>query len=1216
MAKQKTSRKAFATTAAAVMAATAVTPVASFAASTTSFPDVPAGEYADAINNLVGKGIINGFDDGTFKPNNPVTREQAAKILATALKLDTTGTENYPDVSPDNWSYKYIVAVTKAGIFGGDENGNFKPFDNLTRQQAAKIIVEAFDFTGSSELTFGDKANIQSWAVPYVKTAVANGILKGDDQGNFNPNANIKRGDFALMIQRALNAVAAPQVESVSAINANTISVTFEGIEEPVEIELEEALVHGQTEVTFVYEEVEYTAELTEAYVDPEVEAEEKLAAAITAAEEAIAALPTVEEVAIEDAQAVADAKALVEAVKALDAEAVVEGEEVIAELEAKIEELEAEQAEQEKAAAIKDAIDKINAIGKPATLTLEDEAKVVAARTAVNAAKELGAVDADIVNLDHLNAAETQINTLKEALNEKETAIQEANVALTNLPLEVTLEDKEQVEEARELVNKALELGAEENDFVNLWKLTDAEAKIAELEEEAAEAEAVQAVIDAIDALPEEITLEDAEAVADARAAYDALTEEQQELVTNVDVLEAAEAKIAELEEEAAKELKVESVSAITTTGVEVTVEASEEDREETINVVDPEGNTVEVKPTLIPAGQTKVTFDFAKAYEKLPLGTFKVAGKEFDTAAVAAVEAVKEAANENNVIKLWNALQSPYFEGALEENIDVYEAAINQAVKDNKLNTVADVNKLISDVNNKEASDEAEAAVVKSVIAVVEANGNHLQVYNVLNKNFDRVNAEWVAKYLEEAVILADNTEQSPSTQTLGSLKESTNAFGKAQGVTIEAIQGAIDAANAKQVAAAYDKAFKSLKSTDVTDARALANEYLTSDADAAITAKEFANDSLDILDALIRVNEAKTPNSLKSALTALDNLENSLVEKYSVENDFGPISNDVDLTKVKDELLGDYITEIGNADEIAKNQRSDIQSIIVGVNNSYSKGLVDAVDNANDADTLLKALKDLKLDNVVDANKAQYNTDIDAFKSAADSNDVAKSLTDLQAQVDRSNVAAIAAADSADMLLAALKNAGVSNVVDANKAAYHTAAVNKDGVKYFANVTTKDDAQKVVNAVNAYVVANDATTATELRTALTTFAVALDNLGGVKEAPEFINLSSQVKLEVSEIVLNGKEADFTTAYTLGQAVDAAMEAHDTFLNNVNTSVSISTIKTALDNENVLPEFYALDAAAKVEKAEAVYNKLQELKAQDYNFKTIAEIKAAAGL
>jgi putative cell wall-binding protein len=68
------------------------------------------------------------------------------------------------------------------------------------------------------------------------------------------------------------------KVESVSVIDANTISVTFDN-GETVEVTLEEALVHGQTEVTFLHEEVEYTAELTEAYVDPEVVYEELKAA-------------------------------------------------------------------------------------------------------------------------------------------------------------------------------------------------------------------------------------------------------------------------------------------------------------------------------------------------------------------------------------------------------------------------------------------------------------------------------------------------------------------------------------------------------------------------------------------------------------------------------------------------------------------------------------------------------------------------------------------------------------------------------------------------------------------------------------------------------------------------------------------------------------------------------------------------------------------------
>src|SRR5699024_4552396 len=120
----------------------------------------------------------------------------------------------------------------------------------------------------------------------------------------------------------------------------------------------------------------------------------------------------------------------------------------------------------------------------------------------------------------------------------------------------------------------------------------------------------------------------------------------------------------------------------------------------------------------------------------------------KDFDTAAVAAVNQVKEAARADKVIELWNALQSPYFEGAVEGNIDAYNEAIVNATGDKELKTVADVNKLIDDVNKKEVGNEAEAAVVKSVIDGID--GNALQVYNLLNKNFDRVNSDWIEDYL----------------------------------------------------------------------------------------------------------------------------------------------------------------------------------------------------------------------------------------------------------------------------------------------------------------------------------------------------------------------------------------------------------------------------------------------------------------------------------
>ncbi len=141
------------------------------------------------------------------------------------------------------------------------------------------------------------------------------------------------------------------KVVEVSAIDANTISVTFDN-EETVEIELEEALVHGQTEVTFVYEEVEYTAELTEAWVDEDVVAAElaeaketakaeldeyvdaaeyevnaeALATAIAEGKEAVDAAETTEEVEV----AVAAAKEAIDAIETDEEIAVREAEEAL----------------------------------------------------------------------------------------------------------------------------------------------------------------------------------------------------------------------------------------------------------------------------------------------------------------------------------------------------------------------------------------------------------------------------------------------------------------------------------------------------------------------------------------------------------------------------------------------------------------------------------------------------------------------------------------------------------------------------------------------------------------------------------------------------------------------------------------------------------------------------------------------------------------------
>ncbi len=219
---------------------------------------------------------------------------------------------------------------------------------------------------------------------------------------------------------------------------------------------------------------------------------------------------------------------------------------EVLTAAEAKIAELEAAAGEEEKdQAAAKGVSDQIAALGE---ITLDKKKAVEAARAAYNTLTEKQ--KQLVTNLEVLAAAEVKIAQLEAAAADQAAAKAVSDqIAVLG---EITLDKKNDVEAAREAYEA---LTDNQKPLVsNLEVLTAAEAKIAELEAAADEAEkdqaAAKAVSDQIAALGE-ITLEKKAAVEAAREAYDALTDVQKALITNLDVLTAAEAKIAELEED-----------------------------------------------------------------------------------------------------------------------------------------------------------------------------------------------------------------------------------------------------------------------------------------------------------------------------------------------------------------------------------------------------------------------------------------------------------------------------------------------------------------------------------------------------------------------------------------------------------------------------------------------------------------------------------------
>jgi len=174
------------------------------------FPDINAStEEGKAIINLTQRGIISGYPDGTFKPANPITRTQAAKILAGILKLDTVHVKNpnFKDIKPGDANYGAIAALANAGIISGS-NGYFHPTKNITRGQMSKMIVKGFKLpiTNGINIPFDD-VNEGSEYEPYIKTLFANSITKGTTPTTFGTQTNVKRSQLATFVVRAENAL-------------------------------------------------------------------------------------------------------------------------------------------------------------------------------------------------------------------------------------------------------------------------------------------------------------------------------------------------------------------------------------------------------------------------------------------------------------------------------------------------------------------------------------------------------------------------------------------------------------------------------------------------------------------------------------------------------------------------------------------------------------------------------------------------------------------------------------------------------------------------------------------------------------------------------------------------------------------------------------------------------------------------------------------------
>ncbi|MGE7091802.1 S-layer homology domain-containing protein [Lysinibacillus sp. NPDC048646] len=167
------------------------------------FTDSSNNWAKDMIEDIAARGIITGYPDGTFRPNEPIKREHVAVMFARAFELTPKReATQFSDVPTNHPYYEAITRLQQAGVVDGS-NGKFNPNESLTRAQLAKILVLAFGITPGGTSTFQDVPKTH-WSYDYIAALAHVGIALGDN-GNFRPDEPVTRAQFVAFMYRALN---------------------------------------------------------------------------------------------------------------------------------------------------------------------------------------------------------------------------------------------------------------------------------------------------------------------------------------------------------------------------------------------------------------------------------------------------------------------------------------------------------------------------------------------------------------------------------------------------------------------------------------------------------------------------------------------------------------------------------------------------------------------------------------------------------------------------------------------------------------------------------------------------------------------------------------------------------------------------------------------------------------------------------------------------
>lgn len=198
--------KSFKTIALFIMLLMAISPLgAAYATDPSILTDINNYWAKDTISQWVTKDLANGYPDNTFRPDNPITRAEFLALANKSMGFSQTETINFSDVTKDAWYYNQISMAIAAGYVGGYPDSTFRPEDNVTRAEAAAMIAKLANLPLEEKPAtsqFSDANAFPKWSQTAIEAVVKAGLMSGYPDNTFQANTNITRAESIVILNK------------------------------------------------------------------------------------------------------------------------------------------------------------------------------------------------------------------------------------------------------------------------------------------------------------------------------------------------------------------------------------------------------------------------------------------------------------------------------------------------------------------------------------------------------------------------------------------------------------------------------------------------------------------------------------------------------------------------------------------------------------------------------------------------------------------------------------------------------------------------------------------------------------------------------------------------------------------------------------------------------------------------------------------------------